>query len=38
MQNANIAHAETLFDEVMKEDADLAKLRLLPGMQQVVDE
>lgn len=38
LQNANIAVAETLLDDLIKDDAELAKLRLLPGVQPVIDE
>ncbi len=38
VQSANVAQAETLFDDILKEDADLARLRLLPGVQHIVDE
>lgn len=38
LQQANIAAAETLLDDLIKDDPELNRIRLLPGVQTVLDE
>jgi hypothetical protein len=37
-QEANIAVADTLYDDIMKDDLDLSRIRSFPGIQSVLDE
>lgn len=38
LREANIVVAETLFDDLLKGDAEMARLRVLPGLQDLVEE
>ena len=38
LESANLDVVETLFDDIFRDDAEVAKVKLLPGVQSILDE